>query len=105
MRPIGRQIGQPHGFLSGQRVGAGQHGIPRFFQQCRSAQPVMVDRLARVNHVDLTAVHHLDLIRPTDLHDDGSPRRVGGFESGGRGRRQQSGHNAHRHRHGRLGKL
>ena len=37
-------------------------------------------------------MHGLDLIRPTDLHNNGAPQRTGGLASGSRGRREQSGH-------------
>ena len=62
----------------------------------------MVDGLARVHHVDLAAVDHVDLFGPPDLHHDGTPRRVVGFERRGGRRRQQTGHDADCYPRGRL---
>ncbi len=61
----------------------------------------MVDRLAGVHHVGLAAPDHLDLLGPPDLHH--GARRAGsrGLERAYGGRRQQSGHDAHRDGHGR----
>ena len=64
---------------------------------------MVVDGLARVHHVDLAAVDHVDLFGPPDLHHDGTPRRVVGFERRSGRRRQQTGHDADGYRHRRVG--
>lgn len=64
---------------------AGSTRVEGFGQQGRGCQPVVIERFARIDHIDLAVAHQVDLLEQADLTHHGPSVRAGGTSGIGLG--------------------